>query len=284
MAQRNLAPNGALFNQITRDRLSFNSYSGTDIQCFFFGDDIGGISDEIDASTRLSDTEKEQLFDQYDKFRTRIIRPFGEIQTLSVSSARSFGPIRRLGEITPIQYKGGARTIAGSMVFAVLNRDIFTDYMEGLLSGLTDDGWSKPTFMDEIPPFNVLIRGANEYGAMSSGILVNVVLTNFGTTFSVDDLYTEATYSYVADYYFPFTDDWKRAVVDAYKMIGNRGLTPLSFKAIADQNLVATSDGNYYAMPKAEWEFMKGLPQNTHQFLINKGPEYIRHMRIGRKI
>ena len=58
--------------------------------------------------------------------------------------------------------------------------------------------------MDEIPPFNVLIRGANEYGAMSSGILVNVVLTNFGTTFSVDDLYTEATYSYVADYYFFF--------------------------------------------------------------------------------
>jgi len=39
---------------------------------------------------------------------------------------------------------------------------------------------------------------ANEVGDVSTQVLYGVTLVNYGTTYSIDDVYTEVTYTYVA--------------------------------------------------------------------------------------
>jgi len=127
-----------------------------------------------------------------------------KLQTLTVSSARSVSPVRRLGETTPTAYTRGSRTIAGSMVFTTGLRDAFVN----ALTKSVDDG--EPTrepvlFVDQIPKFSMVLQANNELGGISTALLVNITLTNFGTTFSIDDIYTESTFTYVAEQYMPLS-------------------------------------------------------------------------------
>ena len=52
---------------------------------------------------------------------------------------------------------------------------------------------------DEIPPFNITITFANEYGFDSRMAIYGVRLINEGQTMSVNDLYIENTYQFVAN-------------------------------------------------------------------------------------
>ena len=78
-----------------------------------------------------------------------------------------------------------------------------------------DDGEpiSEPTiFVDQIPKFDMVFQGLNEVeGIVSQAILRGVTLTNFGTTFSIDDIYTESTFTYVAEEYFPLSIEKDRS-------------------------------------------------------------------------
>ncbi len=129
----------------------------------------------------------------------------GEMQTITVSSARSVSPVRTLGTVAPPAFTRGGRTIAGTMIFSNLLRDAFIDhYQQGRDSGETDfDGF----FVDQIPRFDVVLSAANEYGAVANAVLKGVTISNFGTTMSVDDMYMESTYTYVAEQFWPFVED-----------------------------------------------------------------------------
>ncbi len=127
------------------------------------------------------------------------------LQTITVSSARSVMPVRRLGETNPAAYTRGSRTIAGSMVFTTGLKDAFVK----MLAKSFKDGEPRnegTLFVDQIPKFSMIFECHNELGGASSAMLVNMTLTNFGTTFSVDDIYTESTFTYVAEQYFPIAE------------------------------------------------------------------------------
>jgi len=158
------------------------SYAGSDILCLIT---IPTVYNETTIDPGYSEIEE-------------------KIQTLTVSSARSVMPVRRLGETNPVAYARGSRTIAGSMVFTSGLRDAFIN----MLSKSYTDGepMKEPTlFVDQMPKFSMVLQASNELGGMSSALLTNITLTNFGTTFSIDDIYTESTYTYVAEQYFPLS-------------------------------------------------------------------------------
>lgn len=122
---------------------------------------------------------------------------FGNIQTLSVSTTRSISPVRTLGRTNPVAYTRGARTIAGTMVFASINSDIFEQVLDvHLAENMNTIGTS--LIGDVLPPFCILIQFCTENGVYGNQLLTGVTLVNYGTTYSIDDLYTEVTYSYVA--------------------------------------------------------------------------------------
>lgn len=247
-----------LFKSLDSDPLKFMSFSGADIQCFFFGEDLDPVIEDIDAASSLTQAEKTILKQKLNKKNVAIL-PFAELQTLTISSTRSCGPIRRLGEIEPIQYKKGARTIAGTMIFAMLSRDIFTQYMDRIIPGVQNNSWTGPDFVDQIPPFNILINMSNESGRAASGILIGVEIVNFGTTFSIDDMYTESTYSYVAKHYTPVVDDPETTLKNFNNLTRYVGPKPLSQMLLEEAKLLETQN-KARRVSREFFDFLSKLP------------------------
>jgi hypothetical protein len=174
---------------------------------------------------------------------------WAELQTITVSSARPPGPVRCLGMSNVRDYTRGPRTIAGSLIFTVLDRDVFYDvYQRSHYESPTE----VPIFVDAIPPFHLLIDASNEMGAQATTSIVGVTLTNWGTTYSVDDLMVEATYSYVAKFVSPFANkrEWRNGLAQAVSMMTN-GLEPLSSRSRVPRGIRVVSNRDYGTAPYA---------------------------------
>lgn len=195
------------------ERIEWNSFSGADTNIYL-------MVNSHDSRPTSAEERKKKNF-----------QPVLEIQTLSVSSARSVHPVRRLGESHVTQYTRGARTIAGTMVFATGTRDIFAAIGNRSKREMNS---VQPFFTDEIPGFSILITCINEYGQASHAALTDVTLTNFGTTFSESDMYLESTYTYVARYYHPLLPD--PSILNHLELRSDRGGKVLSMEYEGDSD------------------------------------------------
>ena len=127
----------------------------------------------------------------------------GSLQAITYSVSREKAPVYTMGSAEPRSFSRGKRGIAGTMVFTVFDRDALISAMKaqngtvkrigasnGDLNTATDpmtiDQWdqlmtgavqnqgsqaanailqeAEPQYADEIPPFDVTISFANEYG------------------------------------------------------------------------------------------------------------------------
>lgn len=125
----------------------------------------------------------------------------GELSTISWSIHRENSPVRILGHVNPIGFVHGPRTVAGSMIFTVFNQYAFyrlAKYKENLQQGLYP-------LADMLPLFDIAISFSSEYGAMSQMRIYGITIVDEGQTMSVDDLITEATYTYMAQGVVPMT-------------------------------------------------------------------------------
>ncbi len=62
----------------------------------------------------------------------------------------------------------------------------------------TDQEVSRAWYVDQIPPFDITLAAANEYGALAVMRIFGVELINEGYGISVDDIVSEQQYTYVA--------------------------------------------------------------------------------------
>lgn len=128
---------------------------------------------------------------------TRVSVTIGSLQTLSYSIYRQLSAVKNIGNINAKDYVGGPRTIAGSMVFTVLNQhwgaELLTKFSEA-------EGYkhSKKILMDEIAPVDITVSMANEYGVYSRLAIYGVRFFSEGQVMSINDIYTENTFQYVA--------------------------------------------------------------------------------------
>ena len=121
----------------------------------------------------------------------------GSLQTLSVSTNMQRSPIRSIGNINAKDYVMGPRTIAGSLVFAVFDKHFAYEAMEAIQGEI-----GTYTFLaDELPPFDITVTMANEYGKTSKLVIYGVRLINEGQVMSINDIYIENTYQFVAKDY-----------------------------------------------------------------------------------
>ena len=172
-----------------------------------------------------------------------IVHELGVIQTLSVSSFREKHAVRSLGFQNAVGYTRGNRTIAGHLIFSLVNQHPFVDkngrrggILEQVSGGIgspqsfshpDDDDeddvlahqinrrhqydftWDSQTFghlmhPDELPPFDIIVTFANEAGNIGRIILHGVDLHEQGMTLSIEDLFTEVVYKYTARGYSEF--------------------------------------------------------------------------------
>lgn len=187
---------------------NYTSFSGSDITVTFyvppektFGLNLLSVQDVLG---RLPSSLFEGRISEAGGFLV-----VGNLQTISISSSRTVSPVRRLGESHVQIYTSGPRTIAGTMVFSMLYRNSFVE----IFRRSRFENLNEPFFVDMLPEMTIIIQAANELGHTGRQVISGVKIVNTGTTFSVDDLYTEETYSYVATHATPFIPDPERSII-----------------------------------------------------------------------
>jgi len=186
---------------------SYNSFSGVDIQATFGG------------------------------------KLIGELQGVSYSVTREKAPIYTMGSADPRSFSRGKRGIAGTLIFTVFDRSaimetlkdskffahlsdiqksigedgpVGTQIAEESVTGQTfsDNQWSAAWYPDQIPPFDIVLTAANEYGQVAIMTIWAVEILNEGSGMSIDDIVTEQEMTFIARRVSP----WSPAAEDADSM------------------------------------------------------------------
>ncbi len=152
----------------------------------------------------------------------------GELAGITWSVTREKAPIYTMGSPNPRSFSRGKRGIAGSMIFTVFDRPALYNMLVGAKSsgdvkyftrssnalpgfgivshrGITPVGDQTtdvksyfPYFADQIPPFNVTVTFANEYGQAAKRSIYGCEIINEGSGASMDDIVLEETMTFVA--------------------------------------------------------------------------------------
>lgn len=121
----------------------------------------------------------------------------GSVTTISYSMLRNKKPVINIGRTNINGLTRGSRIYAGSMVFTLINQYWVNEIreMDGISNWL---GHIEDLKADELPPFDIQIVSANEYGAWCSMYIYGVDFTDEAQTISVEDLFTENVFQFVA--------------------------------------------------------------------------------------
>jgi hypothetical protein len=159
---------------------SYNSFSGADIVAYIHIPPQPVMGEEVQGPVRQMNP---------------VVGVLGNIQTISYSTFREVSPVRSLGKTYADGYTRGPRTIAGTIVWTVLDQYVLA---EALKYTVPDTREISSILIDQIPPFNIIITLSNEYGDVASMGIYGVRIVNEGSTFSIDDMITEQTNSFIA--------------------------------------------------------------------------------------
>lgn len=181
-------------------RRKYRSFSGVDIQAVFNGIEIGTL------------------------------------QGISYTVTREKAPQYVMGRVDPISFSRGKRGIAGSLVFLVFDRSnlitelrgrkFWADKFDAKLVGETaessqylqvdplsqqflnaeeirqnltaDRVQAEAWYHDQLPPFDIVLTAATEYGMVCKMALHNCEILNAGSGMSVDDITTDENMTFVA--------------------------------------------------------------------------------------
>lgn len=118
----------------------------------------------------------------------------GECSTVSYSILRDLQEVRTLGRISVRGYARGQRRVAGTIIFTVLEQHQLNN-LRAQVEYLNKIGRLKT---DELPPFDIIITMASEYGRAARLVIYGATVYEEGKVMSIDDIITENVWSYMA--------------------------------------------------------------------------------------
>lgn len=125
----------------------------------------------------------------------------GSLTTVSYSTHRDKKPVSVIGSIQVKGFTRGLRIVAGTMIFTLINQQFVKDLIEQV-PYLAEHGTVKA---DELPIFDIMIICANEHGYVSKMMIYGIDFTDEGQVVSIEDVFTENTFSFVARDFDGFT-------------------------------------------------------------------------------
>ena len=133
----------------------------------------------------------------------RLSKRLAELTTITVSVHRVKSPVPACGYINTKGWARGRRTIAGTMVFTKFLQDVLAEFLTSaaFTSDLSKD--SQYVKVDQLPPFNLTFLFSNEYGHQSYQRLIGVEFVTSGDVYSIQDMLSEQTVSYVCADFTP---------------------------------------------------------------------------------
>lgn len=161
----------------------------------------------------LANRKKNSLSTKYSNYMKRIIsnqerlqglqkskvstKVLAECQTLSLSVFRDKQAVRSCGTVYPKGFTRGPREIAGSLIFTVFNEHVLYQFLEAHASDFDAVNFSSAV-LDQLPPVDINISFANEYGAVSRMAILGVEFLTEGQNMSIEDLLSENVVNFVA--------------------------------------------------------------------------------------
>ena len=120
----------------------------------------------------------------------------GSLTTISYSMFRNKKPVINIGRTNINGVTRGSRIFAGTMIFTLINQHWLKELQEQEAVKYLEK--FKELKVDELPLFDIMIISANEYGNAVSMYIFGIDFTDEAQTISVEDLFTENTFSFVA--------------------------------------------------------------------------------------
>lgn len=118
----------------------------------------------------------------------------GQVTTITYSTYRETTPVRTIGRINAKGFSKGQRTIAGTIIFTVFEKHVINQLKEEI----DYIKYIKKLKPCELPPFDIMLSFGNEYGSSAKLFIYGVEVVDEGKIFSVEDMFTENTWSYMA--------------------------------------------------------------------------------------
>lgn len=152
------------------------------------------------------------------KSSTISTKVLAEVQTLSISTHRVKEPVRACGKVYPVGFCRGQREIAGSIIFTVFNEHVLYELLEAHPSDFDSMNYSS-SLLDQMPPMDITIAFANEYGHTSRMAIYGVEFINEGQTMSIEDIITENVVNYVARDFDPMRSVAHKKMDESSRMV-----------------------------------------------------------------
>jgi hypothetical protein len=162
-----------------------------------------------ETQTALSDKRSQQSRD----LPSQTTKVLAECQTLSVSIFRDKRAVRSCGSVYPKAFTRGPREISGSLIFTVFDQHVVWDMLQAHSSDF-DGNTATGAIMDQMPPVDIIVTFANEYGSLSRMAIFGVEFMSEGQTMSIEDLLTENVVSWVARDFDPMRKVGSRVKTD----------------------------------------------------------------------
>ena len=214
-----------------------------------------------------------------------ITRVFGSLQTFSYSIHQEKSPVRTLGDVNAITYVDGPRTIAGSMVFAVLDKHVIHE----IYDEVTKKGQyvNKHYLMDELPNFDITLSFANEYGRQSTISVYGCTIIDEGQIMSINDIMTENTYHYYATdiKYMDESDNYyklnEKSIIDSNPWLttNNAKITVNKPKSNFGEPVLELSKEGYYSFKKYMEALNKKYKKLADKFMSEKESEKMSQLK-----
>jgi hypothetical protein len=150
------------------------------------------------GDSRVSDIEAE-----LESTRSITFAPLGNLHTISYSSFREKFAVRTLGKVQAKSYTQGPRTIAGTMVFNIMQEHELMKLAQD--NENTESGHPNALLLDQLKPFNLMLIFSNEFGSYSTMLLFDVTIQSEGQEMSIEQIVTMNTMNFYAEDIIPLT-------------------------------------------------------------------------------
>lgn len=204
--------------QISSFQKGYNTFSGVDIQAVVGSVPIVGIQgisyqvqrekaplyvmgkkDPVAFARGKRAIAGSLVFLQFDS--EPVLRVLGNLKFLA--GIDELRPEYRANEIIPVA--GTTVTPVGGSLSVNAPGNTIENQQSNITSAGSDRMAANPWFADQLPPFDIVLTAANEYGHLAIMKILGVELLNQGYGVSVDDIVSEHSYTFVATGLIPWT-------------------------------------------------------------------------------
>ena len=141
-----------------------------------------------------------------------------ECSSLTISTYRDKQDVRSLGTVYPKGITRGPRSIAGSMIFTVFNKHVLYELLDVHPTDFDATAFTT-AILDQLPPIDITVAFANEYGHVSRMAIYGVDFITDGQVMSIEDLFTENTVQYKALDFDPMRSVGSRKIDNVSNML-----------------------------------------------------------------